>query len=336
VDGRLRPFGYPVRPPTLAGKLAEYVRLGFQLGRYWQVLLRPLGAVNSAQARGLALPFGRWVRRHRLSYFHQAAYPLLRSFGFGFEDQAIPAAYIFKALPQFARGGNLLSLWNVASVALSHVEEGYGELWRRLADGLAVRLGVEIQRLERSDAGGLVHTADGPVPFDQLILACSLDRTLAFLDAAPEERELFSKIRSFPVWQAVVAAEGLPPALILDRYQAFTTIGHPMILLRYRPDASWYYLFGYAGPAQTDDDIQQMIDAALRDLRARLHGPPRFTRWSGYFPHYAPHEFAAGYHARLERLQGRRATHYVGEIMANIGVESVASYSERLMQQAFA
>ncbi|HLL52196.1 MAG TPA: FAD-dependent oxidoreductase [Myxococcaceae bacterium] len=335
-DGRTRPFGHTEPPTPFLSKAAEYLRLGGELLKFHQLLLRPLGEVDPGLLARLSLPFGEWAERHRLRYFRDAAYPLMRSFGFGYEEQRIPAAYIFKAISFFAQGGNLLNLWNVSGIPLYQVAEGYGELWRKLAEPLEVHLKVGVRKVERTKRGGTVHTTAGAFHFDRLLLACSPERALTFLDAHPEEAELFSPVRTFPVWQLAVQAEGIPEAVLLDRNQAYARIGSTMILFRYHPGSSWYYLFGYVGEGQTDARIIELARETLEELGGRMVGPPRLTRWGGYFPHYGSKEVAAGYHARLEALQGRHSTWHAGELLSGIGVEAASSYARQLVRERFA
>lgn len=330
VDGRTRPFGTPPRPISLLAKTAEYGRLGLQLLRYRSLLACPLSQASPALVRELALPLARWIEAHRLDHFHEVAYPLLRSFGFGFEEQEIPAVYIFNILPRLAHKGNLASLWDPSSVQLQLVQEGYGELWRRVAAGLDVRLGAEVRSIERGGKAVQIRTATGDLEVDRLILACPLDEALGFLDASAEERRLLAKIRWFPVWQACARLEGLPDAVLLDRNQVFSTIGRPMILLRYTPGSNAYYVFGYAGETSSDEAIGAAIAEDIAPMGGRLLGSPAITRWK-YFPHYGSADLAAGCLSDLEALQGQRDTWYVGELVANIGVESVASYAEGLV-----
>jgi hypothetical protein len=354
LNGQYRPFGVPPQPFSTSRKLFEYARLGGELLKALPLLYRPIGEVDRDRPhiiRDLSLPFGEWVGKHRLEYFSQVAYPLMRSFGFGYEEQQIPAAYLIKAFIFFARGGNLLRLWSVSSITLSHVEMGYGEMWTRLASGLQVRRGVRFEAppgrpaIERTDTGGVVHTFNGDVEFDRLLLACPLECILPHLEPSSEEAELFSKekLKSFPVWQATVQVKGSHDAVILDGYQSYKELGKPMIFLRYSGSnacrcgsCTWFYFFGYMGERQSSADIARSVQQVVEELGGQLEGEVHVNRWEGYFPHYSSREVASGYHARLENLQGRRSTWYVGELLSGIGVEAASAYAQRLVTRHFA
>jgi predicted NAD/FAD-dependent oxidoreductase len=334
AEGRTRPYGVP--PPSLGtwSKVAEYGRFGQALVRHRQVFGRALGAIDDEQARQLSLPFGEWVKKLRLAHFHQVAYPLLRSFGFGYEEQEIPALYIVHVLPRLAPGGNFARLWDVSKLELKHVEQGYAELWRRVASKLDVKCGVDITRVERGEHSVGLETSAGSFEVDRLVLASPLDSALEFLDADEAEQNLFSRLRWLDVWQVSLRIEGIEDALILDENQDYARLGHALIAFRDRPGSDIYYLFGYAGPHMSDADIETNALDDVRALGARVSETSGVERFR-YFPHFSCADVAEGSLRALQQLQGERHTWYVGEAVSNIGVEAAASHAEELMLKAF-
>jgi protoporphyrinogen oxidase len=205
-----------------------------------------------------------------------------------------------------------------------------------------VRCGVEIRRITRRPddrhSPVTVETTTGELTFDRLIVACPLDAALEFLDASDEERVLFRAIRSCSLWQAAVKMTGLdalPGALILDENQSYDRRGRPIFVCRHHPDQPWYYVVGYARPGQLASDVEQEVTAQLTALGGRLLAPPDVVFWPHYFPHYGRPELEAGYLPRLERLQGQRATYYVGEILANLSVQSAVEYAQGAADRFF-
>jgi len=336
ADGTYRPFGFP--QPSLVSKISEYARLGAEIIKNYQALYLSLGEWNSSTAQNLAEPASSWMEKHRLDYFQKSAYALLKVFGFGYETQQIPVGYMINIFTKLARNGNLLSLWDVPSVSLYHIEEGYGEVLKRMAAPLNVQLGVHIDRIERNSTnGGLVHSNQGVFEFDKLVIACPLPPILNLIDASPDETDLFSKIKSFNIWQVTAKADNLHNALIIDENLENANIGNTMILFRYRDNANWYYFCGYErlDSPQTDQDILQSVQETVEKLNGYMIGDLQLRRWAGYLPHYQPREFALGYHQRLNALQGLNSTYYTGEIFANIGVESVTRFSEQMIEKYF-
>jgi hypothetical protein len=260
---------------------------------------------------------------------------MMRSFGYGYEEQEIPALYIVKSLALFARKGNPLSLWNVPGITLFQVDPGYGEMWQRVARPLDVRLGARVERLQRAADGGSAEIGAERIEFDKLILACPFDEVLRFADSSNEERTLFGKIRSFDLWQARARVSGLSDAMLLDGPQSYSSVGRAMVYLRSRRELNWYYFAGYVGDELSFEEIQSWLRKDIANLGGRLESPPVFERWNHYFPHYGSDEVREGYHARLEALQGQQSTYYVGELLSPLGVEASASYAERLMEKHF-
>ena len=331
TNGQLRPYGTAERSVSRLVRVAECTRLAVALGRSRRLFHGEIGECGLDELHDLTQPLSTWITRHRLDYFHEVAYPLMRSFGFGFEEHEVPALYLVKALPQLTRGSKVASLWDLSALSMYHVVGGYGGLFQRIAAHHDVRLGATARRIVRDELGGVVQTDAGEIPFDVLVLACPLDRILGVLDASEEEAVLFRGIRAFPVWQAVARVSGMPDGIILDRNQRWATRGRLMILSRYAPETDLYYLFGYVADGQDEADIADAIRADVSDAGGQVHGAPQITRWERFFPHYGAAELAADYHTRLERLQGQRATFYAGELLSNLGVESAASYAERLV-----
>ena len=333
-DGAQRPFGQHPAHAAFGAKAAEYLRLGAQLVRHRAVMRRPLGELAVAEAAATSRSLSSWLDAHRLGFFREVAYPLLRCFGFGFEEQALPFAYTLRVLPQLARGGNLLALWRPDRVPLYHLEGGFGALWRALAAELDVRVGVTVERVTRGDHDGVAVTSAGTFEFDALILACPLDRAAEFLDTDAQERDLIGRLRSFPVWHAAVRADGLPAAAILEQNQGWERRGRTMIALRYYADRPWYYLFGYGRDDWDDAAIAGAIGEDLAAHGATLRSTPIVRSWP-YMPHFGAEDFAAGCLGQLEARQGTRATYYVGELLGGIGVESAAAHATRLVARRF-
>jgi predicted NAD/FAD-binding protein len=332
--GQTRPFGASARKVPLLEKTAEYARLGALLVKHRKVLSGALGDADAGSLRDLAMPTAEWVKEHRLRGFEELGLPLLRAFGFGLDEQKIPALYLMKLLPQLIRGRDVRSLWDLSRIELRHVEEGFGELWRRVARPLNVKTGVAVAGIERAPSGTTVLAGGEAIRCDHVILACPLDEALAFLDVSPEERELFGAIRWLSVFQAVARAEGIGEALLLDKNHTLEAAGRPVAAFRYVRDEPLYYLFGYQPEGLDEEAIEANIRADMEAIGGRVDGPVGVTSWK-YFPHYESREVEAGYHGRLEGLQGKRHTWYVGEILANIGVESAVTYARRLVDKAF-
>lgn len=336
-NGKTRPFGTPPAPIPFTSRIRENFNMAGQLFfKYNNALKFPLGEVKQDIMNELSIPVGEWIKKYKLRHFHEAAFPIMRSFGFGYEEQEISAIYSFQVLYLMAHQGNLLSLMNIPGLKLHTVKEGYGEVWRRAAEPLDVQLGVEIKSVKRHEHGVTVNTADETCDFDKLILACGLDNALEFLDIAQEEKELFKSIKSIDVWQARFKAKGVNNGFILEGNQGYDQIGYGMGGLRYGLDSDWIYYFGYTDSSIAKDDIAAAIKKDVHEkMGAEMISEPVFKSWKAYFPHFSPADVQAGHHARLEKLQGQNNTYLTGALLANNGVEWAASHAQKLIQKHF-
>lgn len=247
--------------------------------------------------------------------------PWFTGYGFGYFGD-MPAAYALKYVTM------------VRPLCYDVLDGGYQGLWERVARGIDVRLGAQVNRVERGE-GVTVHTSDGRHDFDELFLACPLDEAPAFLDADAEEVALFSRIR-YHRYVSTLAAVAGPP---LPRWGFFMDNlapdrhGHPMFWYRRWPDRPIVNFFTLLGAGEEADRVDGAIDAALRRLGRSLGVVRGREVWQRYCPHLAPEDIAAGWFDRVERQQGRRRTFYTGEALSFGLVEAAAGYSIDLVER---
>ncbi len=337
MDGSTRPFRTPPEPLSFLAQKREDLRLGYQLFfKYRQALSVPLGKVKPSIMQDLSIPVAEWMEQSGLKCYHGGDFPLMRSFGFGFECQNVPAIYSFQIMMLMAHGGNLLTLLDRSRFSLERVEEGYGELFRRIAKPLNVELGVQIESVKRDGETVVVKSNQGEQEFDYLILACDLKDSLEFLDVTQDEQELFAGVSHIPVWQARFRVSGIDKSLIVENRQNFEKLGYGMAFLKFDPDHDWIYYFGYTSDEVDEQDLVREMKADIVEFGGEVQSEPVMQWWPRYYPHYNSQQVKAGYHARLEDLQGQRNTFLTGAALANNGVEWVAVHAKKLVEQHFA
>lgn len=286
----------------------------------WHRRIRRPGFAGASPS--LDIPFGDWARARGVEIPAALVAYWFTAFGYGYFDR-MPALYVLK----------LASMMG----SVSEIENGgYGDLWASVARRLDVRLGAAALRIERRPGGVTVETSAGTFHFDAIILATPLREMLDVLDASPEERDLFSRIRHHDYYVTFARISGIPR----DRYMYLPdhlgppTIGEPMLV--YRPFQDRDEVIFYSLGRSADDAVN--VEARVRALVARLGGTTsevlRVDHWR-YFPHVLTADLKEGFYARLEALQGTRRTHYTGEILAFPLVEAVTAYSRELVGRFF-
>jgi predicted NAD/FAD-binding protein len=304
----------------------NWLSMGVQSARYALGLLRRRRIWTPGFAdmqEDLAEPFAKWAAKNGFSEVVALIKPWFTGFGYGyFED--IPAAYVLKYM---TIGGFPLS---------SLLETGFQGLWEKVARRLDVQTGVDIQSIRRSLDGVVVETNRGTVEADRLILACPLKHAPGFLDVTPEERELFGHITAVDYRVYAANVHGLEPQryTFCEKYLEPSQTGKPMFWYRRWLDRPLTTFYVIAGEGQTDDAIIDEIGRTVRALGGRVDDVLRSSHWE-YFPHVDERALRAGFYERLEALQGKNRTHYVGELLAFPTVETVVAYSAHLVRRHF-
>jgi hypothetical protein len=317
---RVRRLPVPL-PSALRALGGEGVRFARALWRH-RGIGRPGFADVSAE---LCAPFDRWCREHRVETIGEMIRPWTTGFGYGFHDD-VAAAYVLK----------YLSVWGMLFDVREH---GYGELWRRVAaalTGVDIRLGTTVSAITRGHDGVRVTTDRGELAFDVLVLACPLDDALPALDASTVEQELFSRIRYCDYYAVGVVTDGLPQqrCIYFPKHLWPERIGLPMFAYQRWPRVGGLsFFYGFAGDSD-DDTARAAVCATVERLGGKVRAIPLATRWR-FFPHVGAADMAAGYYARLESLQGARATYYCGELLAFSCVETVVAYARALVARHF-
>ena len=303
----------------------------------WQLFVK-LAWLTATQYQGIDQPglagihpdlyenFQALARRHGLSELPPLFQPITTGFGYGYAKE-VPAAYMLK----------YLSWPMVVSCALGKGyvwPEGIQTLWERLAYEHDVVLGADIQQVVRG-ANVVIETTARRYVLDYLILACPLDNALSFLDATIQERDLFSRIRTYDYWVLLSEIEGLPPDIGFIRANfAAEKQGHLLLWCCRWPQTKLYTLY-VLGDFQTSEDVIEATCAAdLRRVGARLGRVRAVRRWR-YFPHVNTVDMAAGFYDKLEAMQGQRRTFTCGEIMSFSTLECSARYARQLVDRFF-
>jgi hypothetical protein len=266
-----------------------------------------------------SMPFAAWCRENRFETLLEMVRPWATSFGYGFMED-VPAAYILNYLCLFGPSFEL------------H-DTGFGGLWERVGKTLDVRVNTRVERVERDAQGVRVTTNRGVFEAQKLVLACPLDQSLSFLDAGDEERALFSKVRTMNYQTIAFDTEGMPPPayVFLPEHFGKEALGRPMFYYRRFRETGVITFYSFAGVGGLDG-----AEHEARVLVERLGGRVRKVlarkSWR-YFPHVSSSDFAQGFYNRLDALQGKRSTYYVGELLSFSCVETVVAFSEGLARR---
>jgi len=245
-----------------------------------------------------------------------------------------------------------------------------GALLRALeaGDALRVRTGARVLAVQRParDAPARprsvkVRTTAGDFAFDRLIVATDLKLALTFLDVAEESAEaaLFAQIRHLTYYTVVVRARvpALTPGRVhyVSGHQTSERLCAPTIMLVPYADSDVLISWAYGAPPQEADGASALtaeqdaeraarervqLEAQAREAVERLGGTfgrvELVERYAHYFPHVNADSLRAGFHRRVDALQGERNTYYVGEVLNLPLVSECIDFARYIVRRCFA
>ncbi|CAM6101924.1 unnamed protein product [Calypogeia fissa] len=272
--------------------------------------------------------------------------------GYGFVED-IPYAYVH----EFLRSSMLGKIWRV--------KDGYGGLWSKVAQTLPdVRCNVKVQSIDRSnkDVVRISVTQDSQetvLEFDKVISSGSVpfpngnrtyrssssadvgeDRPMppaGVLDYTKEEQQLFSKVQTIEYYTSVVTISGLdlPVGFYFpESARNASTMGHIVAFQRFFADTDVYLIWSY-GNAQCDQQlVTDLLHEDIQRMGGRVESMIMQRKWA-YCPHVNSKDMADGFYDKLQDLQGRNSTYYVGGLLAFELTESNASFAQSLVHRCF-
>jgi hypothetical protein len=346
--------------PTIRFILAclKYAWLRWRLGP----IIDPPGHAGISRRPELCRPFLEWLHAHDLECL-QAFFELpITVMGYGYIDE-IPTPYALKYIglrtfiAMCIKALPLTSWWPWPKRFCL----GYQWLWQTVARELNVWLNIDIKAITRRDDGRCsirythreqnLHDERSETDeffFDHLILACPLstDVLARFLTLSDEENALFCQIQTFAYCMTSLKVElpGLPSDYAMATIP-LTRIGTPWAITKQADTSNFIQFYTRIDPSDLRDD-EMTRTAALDEVYAlikRLGGDldtidddawHSFDRWP-YFKHVDAAAFRAGFYDRVEGLQGRQHTYYLGGLLDFELVERILRYSRKLVTDRF-
>jgi hypothetical protein len=284
----------------------------------------------------LSLPFDQFAARYGFTPIAELARSVMIGFGYGYYETA-PAAYFMKLLPWLVKLGGDKGLTPATYYTFP---TGFQSVWEAVAAELDVRLDSEVTSIVREPElfGSRVRlTARGVTEaFDAVIISAPLNRVSRFMQLTPEEQQLFAQVESERYDVSLFTATGLTreEALFFHGNAQPSRIDHVNVWAN-RDRASPIYI-GYqiAQPSTSLAQLDAMVAADVAGQGGQLGAVLLRQDWD-YFPHVSPASMRAGFYERMEALQGKHDTFYVGGTLSFETVEHSARYAEELVRKKF-
>jgi hypothetical protein len=280
----------------------------------------------------LLQPLSSWLKQQRLEALTETILFVMKVQGFGnWTSNVLHVAGLTQKWPRVFK-------------------HGFQSLWEAVAKEVDVSLNTNITAIRRhSDKGGNVVKVniefDGDraaEEFDQVILSCPLDmKTLTEigLNMAPQETELFSKVRYVEFVTTACRVEGIPAGVVgtIPLPEMLSYTGYIKIF-----DDSDMTIFFNLAPSESysKEEVLDKIKAQIGALPEENGVPVKFNGevsqhgWR-YFPHVSLADFSGGFYDQLESLQGFEQTFYSSSLLGFETVGNTVAYSRYLVDRYF-
>lgn len=294
----------------------------------------------------LTMPFDAFAKKHGFTPIAQLARSWIIGWGYGYYEN-VPAAYFMRLIETIVpvEAGSVKQ----PRYLIFPRPEGFQALWKAVAEPLDVRLSSEVTHISRSPEPGpgsivLTINREQQLRFDRLIISAPLSAVPGFLDVTDEERDLFERVQSNRFFVTFFATTGLlsRDAWFHDHNATLDRINHVGSWgdtgLRREISPNWAVPVFVAYQIAEWDTTPEAVTETLRSDVAAAGGLLAEvllqTEWS-YFPHVSGDDLAEGFYDRVEALQGRLETYYVGSALSFETVEHTAVYARDLILAHF-
>ncbi|MEW5800732.1 MAG: FAD-dependent oxidoreductase [bacterium] len=284
----------------------------------------------------LFMTFDKFAEKYQIEPIAYGFATFWTNAGYGYYHE-VPALYVLKLmLPNLKGPGPYVD-------TLGRAPDGLQRLWEKVAADLEdVRLNHTVEKVKRNDSGNSASievTANGLTEtFDRIIISSDLKESLNFIDASEEEQELFSQVQSNNYNVHIVRADGIPyqvgTMVLLAKNTVPESIGHIMAIVGRETSPGVWTSYQLAPWGTSSDDIANLLQEDVKQLGGHVESIIIQKRWS-YFPHVKSQSLYDGFYDRMEALQGKNGTYYIGGIMNFEAVENTCEYAEKIVATYF-
>ena len=316
--------------------LSDLLSFPEKVSFFWQLLLKyrrlcqkyeSITMPGFASANpSLCINFAAWARIHEILLIPKNFERYFTGFGYGYWEE-IPAAYVLKytdweTVKSFVRGEFYTFPTSVQS------------LWTAIAADHDIRYNTLVKSIRRTHSIA-VETESGLQEFDVLMLSSPLDEALSFLDTSPIENELFSKIiyNDYQCHAAIVKDFPQQTGYLPAHFDPLQK-GQPLFWYKRFTESDVYTFYVLGDWKIPDSDIQKNISKIVKNFGGKIEKFLSCTKWK-YFPHVSKEDMEKGFYQKLEKLQGKNNTYYIGELPAFATLELTASYAKNIVEKHF-
>jgi oxygen-dependent protoporphyrinogen oxidase len=285
----------------------------------------------------LYLPFDQFAAKYHFTPIAEAVRAVMVGFGYGYYENT-PAMYYMKLVPWLIKVGGTKGLIPATYYTFP---TGYQSIWEAVADDLNdVHLNSEVTRIVRNEKGKapiqLTVNGNEHYDFDYVVISAPLNKVSSFMALEEEEADLFSRVKGLRYFVSLFGASGLssPEVDFFHNNARPSGIDHVDVWASRAPGAPFV---GYqiAQPETSLDDVTSTLASDVASQGGTFGGLFLRQEWENYYPHVSVSDAQARVYDRIEALQGKKNTFYVGGSLSFETVEHSARYADVLMRLNF-
>lgn len=226
---------------------------------------------------------------------------------------------------------------------LRYIEEGYQELWNRVAKNHKIIFNANITQISRKSNHVEIHIAEQIHTFDKMIITCSLAEALNFLDVDQNEQDLFNKVHYSPGWRVAFLAKNLPHDALYALIEPYLdNANNAGGIQTFYPEGqvdenTWLYSSIF------NENQHQNIESALKyseELLSNEFGATDIqwldrAYWPEYVPYFLSEDIKTNIFKSLDDLQGKKHTYFLGGTFSGSAQAVVVEYSYDRIKKFF-
>ncbi len=353
------PCSYPMSSPNKKiSDLSHYsfFQKGMNLARgakvYSSLVFPAVGFSGVQKEKILAGTIDQFINTQNIPMLGDCVKIASEAYGYGpMTKQATPYA-LKLVLPELqSRLSSLSALFKRTQI--DTLEGGYQGLLEKMASSLCVKTGHAVTKIlyepkDDTQKEILVTTYDSLAKtdqtfhFDKLIVAVTPDHLQGLTELDSEEQDLFSRIRYYDYHVTL-----FEPAKAVDHKIYINDINdkEPTVISQinsekslcasYRYGSLDSYSLGKKPFSLSMEDIHSGLESTLgKYFGTKTQSIKAHKQWD-YFPHVSAKDIQEGFFERMEALQGKKNTYYVGSTLAFEWVDAVLGYSKKLVNTHF-
>jgi len=281
---------------------------------------------------------------HAIEPISYAIAPFVTGMGYGYVDStpALHAMMLIKRTLGFAVGLELNSAIGTKIPVTYYVKNGYRMFLEKIAVHFDVRLKTGVHKVERLRNGDrfriIISTTAEEETFDRLFISSPPPDTRKFLDMNEEEAQVLKPVRNLFFQTTLFYGRNLPNDRMLFFPNATSSSrmdGFPVCIANFHPKKNIFQAYQLHDGSLAIEKLEEMLRRVVIMLGGTT-GDILTRETFTYLSHYSEKDLCrVRPYERLERLQGKNGTYFIGGLVSMESADDVASHAQQLVFRHF-